>query len=120
MGARTAYQVRDVLYPIPSAASAGAEPEGRSRVGLLKPLFKYTMSTINSYATDNSVSYNDKLIGTDAEDSNKTKNFTVGSILAMPLPSVPVYADNSAALAGGLVVGNVYRITGTDQLGVVH
>jgi hypothetical protein len=78
------------------------------------------MSTINSYATDNSVSYADKLIGTDAEDSNKTKNFTVGSILAMPLPSVPVFANNAAAIAGGLVPGNVYRITGGGQLGVVY
>lgn len=77
------------------------------------------MANINSYPTDGSVSYADKLIGTDAEDSNKTKNFTIGSILSMPLPSVPVYADNTAALAGGLVAGNVYRITGTGQLGVV-
>jgi hypothetical protein len=78
------------------------------------------MATISSYSTDNSVSYNDKLIGTDAEDSNKTKNFTIGSILSLPLPSVPVYANNAAALGAGLVAGNVYRITGTDQLGVVH
>jgi hypothetical protein len=77
------------------------------------------MGNINSYATDNSVSYNDKLIGTDAEDSNKTKNFTIGSILSMPLPSVPVYANNTAAKAGGLVAGNIYRITGTDTAGVV-
>lgn len=77
------------------------------------------MANISSYSTDNSVSYADKLIGTDAEDSNKTKNFTIGSILSMPLPSVPVYANNTAALAAGLVVGNVYRITGTGQLGVV-
>jgi hypothetical protein len=77
------------------------------------------MATISSYSTDASVSYADKLIGTDAEDSNKTKNFTIGAILAMPLPSVPVYADNAAALAAGLVVGRVYRITGTGQLGVV-
>ena len=78
------------------------------------------MAKISSYTTDAVVSYADKLIGTDAEDSNVTKNYTIGSILAMPLPSVPVYADNTAALAGGLVAGNVYRITGTDYLGVVH
>jgi hypothetical protein len=78
------------------------------------------MAKISSYTTDASVSYSDKLIGTDAEDSNVTKNYTIGSILSMPLPSVPVYADNTAALAGGLVAGNVYRITGTDYLGVVH
>lgn len=78
------------------------------------------MAKISSYTTDASVSYSDKLIGTDAEDSNITKNYTIGSILSLPLPSVPVYADNAAALAGGLVAGNVYRITGTDYLGVVH
>ena len=78
------------------------------------------MAKISSYSTDASVSYNDKLIGTDAEDSNVTKNYTIGSLLSMPLPSVPVYADNAAALSAGLVAGNVYRITGTDQLGVVH
>jgi hypothetical protein len=78
------------------------------------------MANINSYVTDNSVSYADKLIGTDAEDSNKTKNFTIGSILSMPLPSVPVYANNAAAIAGGLAVGRVYRITGaTGQLAIV-
>jgi hypothetical protein len=78
------------------------------------------MPNINSYATDNNVTYNDKLIGTDAEDQNKTKNFTVGDILRLPLPNVPVYPNNAAAIAGGLVVGRVYRITGTGQLGVVY
>lgn len=78
------------------------------------------MAKISSYSTDAAVSYSDKLIGTDAQDSNITKNYTIGSILSMPLPSVPVYANNAAALAAGLVAGNVYRITGTDQLGVVH
>jgi hypothetical protein len=78
------------------------------------------MSTISSYPNDGNITYADKLIGTDANDSNKTKNFTVGDILALPLPSVPVYANNVAALAAGLVAGNVYRITGTDYLGVVH
>jgi hypothetical protein len=78
------------------------------------------MSTINSYSIDNNVTYNDKLIGSDADDSSKTKNYTVGSILSLPLPSVPVHANNAAAIAAGLVFGNVYRITGTDYLGVVH
>jgi hypothetical protein len=78
------------------------------------------MSTISSYPNDGNITYADKLIGTDANDSNKTKNFTVGDILALPLPSVPVYANNVAALSAGLVAGNVYRITGTDYLGVVH
>lgn len=78
------------------------------------------MGTINSYPNDGLVSYSDKLIGTDAEDSNKTKNFTIGSILSLPLPSVPVYANNADAISAGLVAGNVYRITNTDFLGIVH
>ena len=78
------------------------------------------MSTINSYPTDGNVTYTDKLIGTDANDSNKTKNFTVGDILGLPIPTVPVYANNAAAVAAGLAVGKIYRITGTDNAGVVH
>jgi hypothetical protein len=78
------------------------------------------MSTINSYPTDGNVTYTDKLIGTDANDSNKTKNFTVGDILGLPIPTVPVYANNAAALAAGLAVGKIYRITGTDNAGVVY
>jgi hypothetical protein len=77
------------------------------------------MAKISSYPNDTVPVYADKLIGTDSQDENITKNFTIGSILAMPLPSVPVYANNAAALAGGLVAGNVYRITGGGQLGVV-
>lgn len=77
------------------------------------------MAKISSYPNDTVPAYADKLIGTDAQDDNITKNFTIGSILAMPLPSVPVYANNAAALAAGLVAGNVYRITGGGQLGVV-
>jgi len=78
------------------------------------------MSTISSYPSDTTISYDDKLIGTDAQDANATKNFTIGAILSMPLPSVPVYPNNAAAIAAGLVVGRVYRITGTGQLGVVY
>jgi len=78
------------------------------------------MAKISTYSTDATLSYTDKLIGTDSQDSNITKNYTIGSILSMPLPSVPVYANNAAAIAGGLVPGNVYRITGGGQLGVVY
>jgi len=77
------------------------------------------MAKISSYSTDATVSYTDKLIGTDAQDSNITKNYTVGDILSLPLPSVPVHANNTAAKAAGLAVGKIYRITGTDTAGVV-
>jgi len=78
------------------------------------------MAKISQYAVDGTPSLSDKLIGTEVANSNETKNYTIGSILSLPLPSVPVYANNAAALAAGLVAGNVYRITGTDYLGVVH
>jgi len=78
------------------------------------------MAKLTDYSVDGNVTIADKLIGTDAEDSNSTKNFLIGDILSLPLPNVPVYANNAAALSGGLVAGNVYRITDTDFMGVVH
>lgn len=38
------------------------------------------MAKISTYPNDGNVSINDKLIGTDYENSNITKNFTVGSL----------------------------------------
>ena len=78
------------------------------------------MGKISSYSVDNNVTLSDKLIGTDADDSNETKNYLISDILSLPLPSVPVYANNAAAILGGLGENQVYRITGTDYLGVVH
>lgn len=78
------------------------------------------MAKISSYSVDSNVSLDDKLIGTDAENANETKNFLVGDILALPFPYVPVYADNAAAIDAGLLENQIYRIAGTDHLGVVH
>ena len=38
------------------------------------------MARISTYAIDTSISKDDLLVGTDAEDSNITKNFTVGDL----------------------------------------
>lgn len=78
------------------------------------------MGKISSYSIDGSISYDDKLIGTDAENSSQTKNYLIGDILSLPLPSVPVYENNEAAILGGLVENQVYRILGTGILGVVY
>jgi len=78
------------------------------------------MGKISTYNIDANVTIADKLIGTDAENSNETKNYLIEDILSLPFPNVPVYANNAAALAGGLVVGNIYRITATDYVGIVH
>lgn len=70
------------------------------------------MAKISTYSTDALISTDDKLIGTDAENSNATKNFLVGDLLEL-LPSIiltlPTYASNAAALAGGLVQGQLYK-----------
>ena len=78
------------------------------------------MAKISTYPINATPTVSDKLIGTDPNDLNLTKNYTIAEILSLPFPVVPVYANNAAALAGGLVAGNIYRITGTDYLGVVH
>ena len=56
------------------------------------------MATISTYPIDGSVSFSDKLIGTDAEDSSKTKNYTIGSILSLASPSATsvLYAFSTA------------------------
>lgn len=47
-----------------------------------------------------------------------TKTYVVqANNLGIP---VPEYANNGAAVAGGLAIGEIYRITGTDPLAVVH
>jgi hypothetical protein len=48
-------------------------------------------------------------------DRTYVNNLNVGQ--AVPLAD---YADNVAALAGGLVAGDVYRLTGADTLNIVH
>jgi|TARA_R110000868_G_scaffold3103_2_gene20694 hypothetical protein len=78
------------------------------------------MARIAQYPTTGVPTLADKVIGTSVSNQDETVNFTLADILSLPLPSVPVYANNAAALLAGLVAGNVYRITGTDYLGVVH
>jgi hypothetical protein len=78
------------------------------------------MARISQYPTTGTPTLADKVIGTSVSNQDETVNFTLTDILSLPLPSVPVYANNAAALLAGLVAGNVYRITGTDYLGVVH
>jgi len=45
------------------------------------------MAIISTYPIDATATLADKLIGTDAEDSSKTENYTVGSILSLASPS---------------------------------
>ena len=88
------------------------------------------MSKINDYPVISPPALDDKLIGTRTGGSpeNATFNFTPALLLtlfqanfsaaAIVIASVPVYADNAAAVAAGLSVGELYR-TG-DALKIVH
>jgi hypothetical protein len=88
------------------------------------------MGKINSYPTNAVPQLNDKLVGTRVGNApaNATYNFTPADLLALfeanfnaaaiVIAAVPVYADNDAALLGGLVEGQLYR-TG-DNLKIVH
>ena len=88
------------------------------------------MGKINSYPTNAVPQLNDKLVGTRVGNApaNATYNFTPAELLALfeanfnapaiVIADVPVYADNAAALLGGLTEGQLYR-TG-DYLKIVH
>ena len=85
---------------------------------------------INSYTIMALPKLDDKLVGTsvDGTPPNTTYNFTPAELLALfqrnfnastiVIANVPIYADNAAAVAGGLAIGKLYR-TG-DVLKIVH
>ena len=87
------------------------------------------MTKISQYPDDNEITVEDKLVGTDAENSLETKNFTFADVIiflqqnllimnAPSFTSILEYADNASAVTAGLAVGKVYR-TG-DVLKIVH
>lgn len=87
------------------------------------------MTKISQLPDDSEITVDDKLVGTDAENSLETRNFTFADViiflqqnlLILNTPSftgVSEYADNAAAVAAGLAVGKVYR-TG-DVMKIVH
>lgn len=88
------------------------------------------MGKINSYPVNALPKLDDKLVGTsvDGNPPNATYNFTLAELLeifqanfnasAIVISSVPSYADNAAAILGGLQVGQLYRTD--DILKIVH
>ena len=88
------------------------------------------MGKINSYPISALPKLNDKLVGTSigGTPSNGTYNFTPAELLALfeanfnapaiVIADVPQYADNAAALLGGLVAGQIYRTN--DYLKIVY
>jgi hypothetical protein len=77
------------------------------------------MGKISTYAQVSSPSLSDKVIGTDVDNINATKNFTIGQILSLlseVILTLPIYETNDLALLGGLTEGQLFR----DTPGVVH
>jgi hypothetical protein len=70
------------------------------------------MAKISTYPIINPPVLTDILIGSDVVSSNVTKNFTIEDILELisgVVLTLPTYASNAAALAGGLVQGQLYK-----------
>lgn len=87
------------------------------------------MTKISQFPDDSEITVDDKLVGTDAENSLETKNFTFADVISFlqqnllilntpSLTGVPEYADNAAAVTAGLAIGKVYRTA--DVLKIVH
>lgn len=54
--------------------------QARSLKRLITTTLKNTMAKISTYPTDSNITSSDMLIGTDADNSNATKNYTVGGL----------------------------------------
>ena len=87
---------------------------------------------ISTYGVVGVPMLDDKLVGTSVGGSggpaDGTYNFTLQQLLDLFIPlisanvfkNIPQYTNNTQALANGLVIGNIYRTTGTDNLCIVH
>lgn len=74
------------------------------------------MGKISTYSVLSTPTATDKLIGTDVTTNNETKNFTIDSLFTV-IVTLPVFANNVAALAGGLVIGRLYQtVTGEVRI----
>jgi hypothetical protein len=86
------------------------------------------MGFISGYPKDTNISLSDKLLGTDADNDLLTKNFEISDFIDFIestetfVPKIgatlPTYADNAAAISGGLAVNSIYK-TSTGELRIV-
>ena len=72
------------------------------------------MARISTYALDTTISNLDRLVGTDAEDSNITKNFQIESLIEFISANLNLQAfdDDAAAGVGSIASGALYKTTG--------
>ena len=71
------------------------------------------MAIINSYPTVTPTSGDLVLMVDTSIEGNPTKTATVSSLQSGLFPSLTAYADNAAAVAGGLTTGQTYQTDGT-------
>ncbi len=72
------------------------------------------MARISTYALDTSISGSDKLVGTDAEDNNVTKNYQIDNFITFISGNLNLqaFADDAAAGTGGITSGELYKTSG--------
>lgn len=76
------------------------------------------MAKISTYPEPTPPNLNDFLLGTDVSDYDNTKNFQIADILVLLGSTFLTFANNSAAITGGLSVGSLYK-TATGEVRIV-
>jgi len=76
------------------------------------------MAKISSYPGISVPDLDDILIGTDISSNNATKNFKLSDVISLIGSTLLTFANNAAALSGGLTVGDLYK-TATGEVRVV-
>jgi hypothetical protein len=86
------------------------------------------MAKISTYPQPTPPSLGDYVIGTDISDLLMTKNYLISDIITLATTTgqfvttvgstLPTYADNAAAITGGLAVDSIYK-TATGEVRIV-
>lgn len=86
------------------------------------------MAKISTYPDIASPALDDYVIGTDISNSDATKSFVIADIITLATTTgqfvtledciIPTYANNSAAISGGLAVNSIYK-TATGEVRIV-
>jgi hypothetical protein len=76
------------------------------------------MAKISTYPDVTPPALDDYLVGTDVSSSDATKSFVIADVLALWGSTLQTFANNSAAISGGIGMGMPYK-TSTGELRVV-
>lgn len=86
------------------------------------------MAKISTYPQPTPPQLSDYVLGTDVSDLLATKNFLLSDIITLATTtgqfvtkvgvSLPTYANNAAAISGGLAVNSIYK-TSTGEVRIV-